>query len=197
MKNLNNINKFFNEVRKSINFIDAYKIDSLVKEIVKLKAKKGRIFFLGIGGSAGNASHAVNDFRKICNIECYTPVDNVAELTARTNDEGFKTIFSNYLINSKLSKNDAIFIFSVGGGNLKLNVSVNLIEAIKLAKKKNSKIFSIVGRNDGYAYKNSDISIFTKTEDKKLVTPISEGLQGIIWHCLVSDTRLQDNKTKW
>jgi D-sedoheptulose 7-phosphate isomerase len=197
MKNLDNINKFFNEVRKSINFIDVYKIDSLVKEIAKLKAKKGRIFFLGIGGSAGNASHAVNDFRKICNIECYTPVDNVAELTARTNDEGFETIFSNYLINSKLSKNDAIFIFSVGGGNLKLNVSVNLIEAIKLAKKKNSKIFSIVGRNDGYAYKNSDISIFTKTEDKKLVTPISEGLQGIIWHCLVSDTRLQDNKTKW
>ena len=197
MKNLNNINKFFNEVKKSINFIDTDKIDSLIKEIVKLKVKKGRIFFLGIGGSAGNASHAVNDFRKICNIECYTPVDNVAELTARTNDEGFETIFSNYLINSKLSKNDAIFIFSVGGGNLKLNVSVNLIEAIKLAKKKNSKIFSIVGRNDGYAYKNSDISIFTKTEDKKLVTPISESLQGIIWHCLVSDTRLQDNKTKW
>jgi D-sedoheptulose 7-phosphate isomerase len=197
MKNLNNINKFFNEVKKSINLIDTDKIDSLIKEIVKLKAKKGRIFFLGIGGSAGNASHAVNDFRKICNIECYTPVDNVAELTARTNDEGFETIFSNYLINSKLSKNDAIFIFSVGGGNLKLNVSVNLIEAIKLAKKKNSKIFSIVGRNDGYAYRHSHISIFTKTDDKKLVTPISEGLQGIIWHCLVSDTRLQDNKTKW
>lgn len=194
---LKNIDKFFYEVNKTINLIDKKKINNLVKEIVKIKSKKGRIFFLGVGGSAGNASHAVNDFRKICNIECYTPVDNVSELTARTNDEGFETVFSKYLINSKLSKNDAIFIFSVGGGNLKFKVSLNLIEAIKLAKKRNSKIFSIVGRNDGYAYKYSNISIITKSENKKLVTPISEGLQAVIWHCLVSDKRLQDNKTKW
>ena len=197
MKSLYNINRYFDDVKKSIEFIEKKKIDKLIIEIAKIKKKGGRIFFLGVGGSAGNASHAVNDFRKICNIECYTPVDNVSELTARTNDEGFETIFSNYLINSKLSKNDAIFILSVGGGNIKFNVSLSLIEAIKLAKKKKSKVFSIVGRNDGYAYKHSNISIFTKTDNKKLVTPISEGLQGVIWHCLVSDDRLQVNNTKW
>ena len=188
---------YFQNVAKIANTINIKEINNLVIEINKIKKKSGRIFFLGVGGSAGNASHAVNDFRKICNIECYTPVDNVSELTARTNDEGFETIFSSYLINSKLSKNDAIFILSVGGGNIKFNVSLSLIEAIKLAKKKKSKVFSIVGRNDGYAYKHSNISIFTKTDNKKLVTPISEGLQGVIWHCLVSDDRLQVNNTKW
>ena len=155
------------------------------------------MFILGVGGSAGNASHAVNDFRKLCNIECYTPIDNVSEITARTNDEGFNTIFSEYLINSRLNYKDAIFIFSVGGGNLKLNISTNLIYAINVAKKKKSKIFSIVGRKDGYAYKKSDISILTNTKNKNFLTPISEGLQAVIWHYLVTDKRLQDNKTKW
>ena len=191
------LNNYFNLVIETINDLDKKKINQLVLEIQKIKSKKGRFFFLGVGGSAGNASHAVNDFRKICNIECYTPVDNVSELTARTNDEGFKTIFSSYLINSNLSNKDAIFIFSVGGGNLKYNVSTNLIEAIKVAKKKKSKIFSIVGRSDGYAYKKSDVSIITNVSDGKFLTPISEGLQAVIWHCLVSDKRLQDNKTKW
>lgn len=191
------LDNYFNLVIETINNLDKKKIDKLVLEIKKIKSKKGRIFFLGVGGSAGNASHAVNDFRKICNIECYTPVDNVSELTARTNDEGFKTIFSSYLINSNLSNKDAIFIFSVGGGNLKYNVSTNLIEAIKIAKKKKSKIFSIVGRDDGYAYKKSDVSIITRVRNKKFLTPITEGLQAVIWHCLVSDKRLQDNKTKW
>ena len=121
----------------------------------------------------------------------------MSELTARTNDEGFKTIFSSYLINSNLSNRDAIFIFSVGGGNLKYNVSTNLIEAIKIAKKKKSKVFSIVGRDDGYAYKKSDVSIITRVKNNKFLTPITEGLQAVIWHCLVSDKRLQDNKTKW
>ncbi len=197
MKQLNNITSYFEEVKKTIDYIDKKKIDSLIKAIVKIKVKKGRIFFLGVGGSAWNASHAVNDFRKICNIECYTPIDNVSEITARTNDEGFEKIFSKYLINSRLSKNDAIFIFSVGGGNSKYKVSINLIEAIKLAKKRSSKIFSVVGRSDGYAFKHSHISILTKTENKKLLTPVSESIQGAIWHCLVSDSRLQDNKTKW
>ena len=191
------LDNYFSLVIETINNLDKKKIDKLVLEIQKIKSKKGRIFFLGVGGSAGNASHAVNDFRKICNIECYTPVDNVSELTARTNDEGFKTIFSSYLINSNLSNKDAIFIFSVGGGNLKYNISTNLIEAIKVAKKKRSKIFSIVGRDDGYAYKKSDVSIITRVKDSKFLTPISEGLQAVIWHCLVSDKRLQDNKTKW
>ena len=191
------LDNYFSLVIETINNLDKKKIDKLVLEIKRIKSKKGRIFFLGVGGSAGNASHAVNDFRKICNIECYTPVDNVSELTARTNDEGFKTIFSSYLINSNLSNKDAIFIFSVGGGNLKYNISTNLIEAIKIAKKKKSKVFSIVGRDDGYAYKKSDVSIITRVRNSKFLTPISEGLQAVIWHCLVSDKRLQDNKTKW
>ena len=191
------LDNYFSTLNKTILKLDKKKIDKLINEIKKIKLQNGRIFFLGVGGSAGNASHAVNDFRKICNLECYTPTDNVSEITARTNDDGFETIFSNYLINSKLNRKDGIFIFSVGGGNLKYKVSVNLIEAIKLAKKKKSKIFSIVGKKDGYAYKNSNISILTEVENKKLVTPISEGLQGVIWHCLVSDKRLQDNKTKW
>ena len=193
----NHLDNYFNTLNKTILKLDKEKINQLVNEIKKIKLQNGRIFFLGVGGSAGNASHAVNDFRKICNLECYTPTDNVSEITARTNDDGFETIFSNYLINSKLNKKDGIFIFSVGGGNLKHKVSINLIEAIKLAKKKKSKIFSIVGKKDGYAYKNSNISILTEVENKNLVTPITEGLQGVIWHCLVSDKRLQENKTKW
>ena len=184
-------------MRYSISKLDKKKIDKLINSIKLIKKNNGRIFFIGVGGSAGNASHAVNDFRKLCNIECYAPTDNVSELTARTNDEGFDTIFSGYLKNSKLSKKDAIFIFSVGGGNKRYNVSTNLIEAILIAKKKNAKIFSIVGRKDGYSYKNSDISILINVNDKKLLTPISESMQVVVWHLLVSDKRLQSNKTKW
>tara|TARA_A100001011_G_C14239071_1_gene812400 strand:+ start:125 stop:703 length:579 start_codon:yes stop_codon:yes gene_type:complete len=191
------IEKYFDNLKYSIRKLDRKKIDKLINGIKLIKKNKGRIFFLGVGGSAGNASHAVNDFRKLCNIECYTPTDNVSEITARTNDEGFNTVFSGYLKNSNLSKKDAIFIFSVGGGNKKYNVSVNLIEAILLAKKKKAKVFSIVGRQDGYSYKNSDISILINVYDKKLLTPISESMQVALWHLLVSDKRLQSNKTKW
>ncbi len=191
------INKFFDNFDYAIKNLDKKKINQLIISIQKIKKNKGRIFFLGVGGSAGNASHAVNDFRKLCNIECYAPTDNVSELTARTNDEGFNTIFSAYLKNSKLNKRDAIFIFSVGGGNKKLNVSSNLIHAIIYAKKTKTKIFSIVGRRDGYAYKKSDISILIKVFDKNMLTPISESMQVAIWHLMVSDKRLQSNKTKW
>lgn len=194
MKNQDN---FFNELKYSIDQLNQKNLENLVKGIKKIKENKGRIFFLGVGGSAGNSSHAVNDFRKICNIECYSPADNVSELTARTNDEGFDKIFSKYLINSRLSNRDAIFIMSVGGGNKKLNISTNLIEAILLAKKKKAKVFSIVGRKDGYAYKHSNISMLIKVKDVKLLTPISESMQAVIWHFLVTDKRLQSNKTKW
>ena len=191
------IDIYLNEVINTIFTLDKKKINKLVNELKKIKLRNGRIFFLGLGGSAGNTSHAVNDFRKICNIESYAPTDNVSEITARTNDQGFEKIFSEYLINSKLNDKDGIFIFSVGGGNKKFKISLNLIEAIKIAKKKGAKIFSIVGRKDGYAYKKSDISILTDVKNKKLLTPISEGLQAIIWHYFVSDKRLQDNKPKW
>ena len=189
-----NFFKVFFEVSK---IIDQSSIEKLINQIKKVKDKKGRIFFIGVGGSAGNASHAVNDFRKLCNIETYAPTDNPSEITARTNDEGFETIFEEYLKISKLDKKDLILIFSVGGGNQKKNVSTNLIKAIKYAKRIGCKIISIVGKNDGFAFKNSDCSIFVKSNDTKLVTPISESMQVVIWHLFVSHPKLKSNPTKW
>jgi len=188
---------FFNYFKQSLEKLNINKIDRLARELKAIRNKKGRVFFLGVGGSAGNASHAVNDFRKICNIQCYCPTDNISEITARTNDEGFENIFSEFLKCSNLNKNDAIFIFSVGGGNQKKKVSLNLIKAIKYAKIKKTKIFSIVGKKDGYSYKNSNISILIPSYNKKFVTPISEAMQSVIWHYLVSNKILQINKTKW
>jgi len=182
---------------KSLNKIDATLITKIISILKKLKNDKGRLFIIGVGGSAGNASHAVNDFRKLCNIDAYTPVDNVSEITAKTNDEGFETIFDTYLKLSSFEKKDVLMVFSVGGGNYKKKVSIGLIKAIKFASKKRGKIISIVGRSDGYAYKNSTISIFVDVEDKKLATPISETFQALIWHLLVSHPKLQVNKTKW
>jgi len=182
---------------KSLNKIDATQITKTISILKKLKNDKGRLFIIGVGGSAGNASHAVNDFRKLCNIDAYTPVDNVSEITAKTNDEGFETIFDTYLKLSSFEKKDVLMVFSVGGGNYKKKVSIGLIKAIKFASKKRGKIISIVGRSDGYAYKNSTISIFVDVEDKKLATPISETFQALLWHLLVSHPKLQVNKTKW
>lgn len=182
---------------KSLNKIDATLTTKIISILKKLKNDKGRLFIIGVGGSAGNASHAVNDFRKLCNIDAYTPVDNVSEITAKTNDEGFETIFDTYLKLSSFEKKDVLMVFSVGGGNYKKKVSIGLIKAIKFASKKRGKIISIVGRSDGYAYKNSTISIFVDVEDKKLATPISETFQALIWHLLVSHPKLQVNKTKW
>lgn len=196
---------------KSIKFIDNYlkissnvclnldkkKIYNLIQIIKKIQKNEGRIFFVGVGGSAGNTSHAVNDFRKLLNIECYTPTDNVSEITARTNDEGFETVFEKYLEISKMKSKDLLFVFSVGGGNSKKNVSINLINAIKFAKLKKAKVVSFLGKDDGYAANNSDISIIFNSSDKKLVTPISEGFQVVLWHLLVSHPELQKNKTKW
>ena len=182
---------------KSLNKIDATQITKTISILKKLKNDKGRLFVIGVGGSAGNASHALNDFRKLCNIDAYTPVDNVSEITAKTNDEGFETIFDTYLKLSSFEKKDVLMVFSVGGGNYKKKVSIGLIKAIKFASKKRGKIISIVGRSDGYAYKNSTISIFVDVEDKKLATPISETFQALIWHLLVSHPKLQVNKTKW
>ena len=191
------IKNFLSESSWISDNLDIKKISMIVQKIKSCKNKQGRIFFLGVGGSAGNASHAVNDFRKLCNIDAYTPVDNVSEITARTNDDGFENIFDSYLKLCKLNKNDILMIFSVGGGNQKKKVSVNIIKAIKFAKIKKSKIISIVGKPDGYAYKNSDVKILIKVKDKKLVTPVSETFQVLIWHLFVSHPKLQINKTKW
>jgi D-sedoheptulose 7-phosphate isomerase len=188
---------FFLETIKTINSIDEKILDKICETILSLRKNDGRIFFLGIGGSAGNASHAVNDFRKLLNIECYCPTDNVSEITARTNDEGFETIFSEYLKISKLSEKDIIFIFSVGGGNKVKNVSVNLIKAIDYAKKIGSKVLGVVAKHDGYLGLNGDLVIKLEIENKNYLTPISESLQVLIWHYIVSNPKLMPNPTKW
>ncbi len=188
---------FLKNIKYSIENLDKKKIEKIVNILLKLRNKNGRLFIIGVGGSAGNASHAVNDFRKLCNIDTYTPVDNISEITAKTNDEGFDTIFDSYLKLCKINSNDVLMVFSVGGGNLKKKVSVNLVNAIKFAKKRKSKIISIVGKKNGYAYKNSNISILIEVKNSTLVTPISETFQVLIWHLLVSHPKLQKNKTKW
>jgi D-sedoheptulose 7-phosphate isomerase len=191
------IKKYFNLIDKVSKTIKTESLLRIIEILRKTRLSKGRLFIIGVGGSAGNASHAVNDFRKLCGIDAYAPTDNVSEITARTNDQGFEYIFSEYLKISKLTAKDTLLVFSVGGGNEKKKVSVNLINAIKLAKFKKSKVISIVGRNDGFAFKNSDVSIFVDSKNKKLVTPISESFQVVIWHLLVSHPKLQINPTKW
>lgn len=189
--------KFLNSVSKICNLFDLKQLNKLVDELRKIKLRKGRIFFLGVGGSAANSSHAVNDFRKLCEIESYSPTDNVSELTARTNDEGWKTVFAEWLRISNLNKRDAIFIFSVGGGNKEKKISENLIYAIDYAKHKKARIFSFVGKKDGYAYKKSDISILIPIIDPKMITPYSESFQTVLWHLLVSHPKLKKKPTKW
>lgn len=189
--------KHLKETSQIIKKLDNKIIENIVSLLAKIKSRGGRIFFLGVGGSAGNCSHAVNDFRKIVGIECYAPTDNVSELTARTNDEGWSTIFSEWLKISKLSDNDLLFIFSVGGGNLKKNVSINLVEALKYGKRVGSKIVGIVGRDGGYTAKVSDACLVIPTVNQKTVTPHSEAFQSVIWHLLVSHPKLKSKQTKW
>ena len=191
------LDKYFANLSNALLRLNLTSIERAAKIIDYTRKKKGRLFILGVGGSAGNSSHAVNDFRKLCSVEAYSPTDNVSEITARTNDEGFHTIFLEYLKISNLNSQDTLLIFSVGGGNLKKKVSLSLIEAIKLAKKKKSKVISMVGKNDGYAYKNSNITILMSSPEAKYVTPVSESLQAVIWHALVSHPILQKKKTKW
>ena len=194
---MNFINKYKSNIISSLENIKESDVLNSINLLKKMRLNRGRLFIIGVGGSAGNASHAVNDFRKLCSIDAYTPVDNVSEITAKTNDEGFETIFDTYLKLSNLNSKDVLMIFSVGGGNKEKNVSTNLIRAIKFAKTKKTKTICIVGKSDGYSYKNSDIKILIDVEDKKLVTPISETFQVLLWHLFVSHPSLQLNKTKW
>ena len=189
--------KFLLEAKYICENIDYSHVEKAANIINKIHKNKGRIFFLGVGGSAGNCSHAVNDFRKLADIECYTPTDNSSELTARINDEGWNSSFSNWLKVSKLSSKDCLFFFSVGGGNLKRKISINLIEAAKLNKKKKTKIISIVGKDDGYLALNSTQAIVIPLVNKKNITPHSESFQAVLWHLLVSHPKIKKNKTKW
>jgi D-sedoheptulose 7-phosphate isomerase len=177
--------------------IDSDKIEEMIDLFVEIKNNNGRLFILGVGGSAANASHAVNDFRKLAGIEAYAPTDNVAELTARTNDEGWQTVFSAWLKVSKINEKDCLLILSVGGGNRERNVSANLIEAIDLANSVGARVTGIVGRDGGYTGKNSDICLIIPTINNDSVTPHAESFQTVIWHLMVSHPKLKMNATKW
>jgi len=185
------------EASEIIEKIDVAAIEKMADLLATVKAEGGRIFFLGVGGSAGNCSHAVNDFRKIVGIECYAPTDNVSELTARTNDDGWASVFVEWLKVSKLIAKDALFIFSVGGGNLEKNISPNLIEAIKLAKTVGAKVTSVVGRDGGYTAQAADACVIIPTVNPDTITPHSEAFQAVVWHLLVSHPKLKVNQTKW
>jgi len=186
-----------NEAKEIINHINIDAIEKVADLLATVKKDQGRIFFLGVGGSAGNCSHAVNDFRKIVEIESYAPTDNVSELTARTNDEGWATIFEPWLKLSKLKPKDAVFIFSVGGGNLEKNISPNLVNALKYAKQVGAKITGVVGRDGGYTAQVADACVIVPTVNPENITPHSEAFQAVIWHLLVSHPKLKENQTKW
>ena len=175
--------------------IDA--IEEVADLLAVIKQKGGRIFFLGVGGSAANCSHAVNDFRKIAGIESYAPTDNVSELTARTNDEGWATVFVEWLKTSKLSAKDAVFIFSVGGGSLEKNISPNLVLAIRHAKAVGAKVAGVVGRDGGYTAQAADACVIVPTVNPENITPHSEAFQAVIWHLWVSHPDIKVNQTKW
>lgn len=172
-------------------------LEKMTDVIATVKQESGRIFFLGVGGSAGNCSHAVNDFRKIAGIESYAPTDNVSELTARTNDEGWATVFVEWLKISRLSSNDLLFVLSVGGGNLEKNISANLVLALQYARKMGAKITGIVGRDGGYTAKVADACVIIPTVNSENITPHSEALQAVVWHLLVSHPKLKIKQTKW
>ena len=177
--------------------IDADAVEHIAEILAQVKAAGGRIFFLGVGGSAGNCGHAVNDFRKIVGIESYAPTDNVSELTARTNDEGWASVFVEWLKTSKLKLQDALFVLSVGGGNLEKNISPNLVEALKYACEVGAKIVGVVGRDGGYAAQVGDAICIIPTVSADNVTPHSEAFQAVVWHLLVSHPKLKAKQTKW
>jgi D-sedoheptulose 7-phosphate isomerase len=194
---MNYSTQYMKEVAEIAKKMDLSAIENIAELLSQIKQNGGRIFFLGIGGSASNCSHAVNDFRKIVGIESYAPTDNVSELTARTNDEGWASVFVEWLKISKLAAKDVLFIFSVGGGNLEKNISPNLVEAIKLAKTVGAKVTGVVGRDGGYTAQAADACVIIPTVNPETITPHSEAFQAVVWHLLVSHPKLKANQTKW
>jgi len=189
--------KFLEEVCETARRIEPEAVEALCDELVGLRNREGRLFLLGVGCSAGNCSHAVNDFRKLCGIEAYAPTDNVSELTARTNDEGWNTVFAEWLKVSRAGPKDAVLVFSVGGGNVEKNVSANLVAAIQEAKKRGTRILGIVGRDGGFTKQAGDMVVVIPTVEESRLTPHAEAFQAVLWHCLVSHPKLQSHATKW
>jgi D-sedoheptulose 7-phosphate isomerase len=185
------------ETAEIVSKLDAELSEKAVELLGTVRARGGRLFILGVGGSAANASHAVNDFRKIAGMECYAPTDNVSELTARTNDEGWSSVFSEWLKESRLSEKDAVLILSVGGGSLEKNISPNLVAALQLAKQRGSALLGIVGRDGGYTAQVADVAIVIPTVNPTNVTPHSEAFHAVVWHLWVSHPSLKMAETKW
>ena len=185
------------ETRDIVAALDPALLERIVEGLAAVRERGGRLFILGVGGSAANASHAVNDFRKICGFECYAPTDNVSELTARTNDEGWATVFAEWLRGSRLNAQDGVLVFSVGGGSLEKNVSPNLVEALKLAKTVGASVFGICGKDGGYTAQVADACVIIPTVNPANITPHSEAFQGVVWHLFVSHPRLKVAQTKW
>ena len=194
---MNHIKEYLEQTSKITQMLDIASIQKAIDILKEVREKKGRLFILGVGGSAGNASHAVNDFRKIVGIEAYAPTDNVSELTARVNDDGWESVFKNWLVVSKLNKDDVVMVFSVGGGSVEKNISVNLIKALKFAKEKEAKIIGIVSRDGGFAKQVADSCILIPILSPETVTPHAEEFQAVVWHLLVSHPELQANEMKW
>ena len=188
---------FLDETLEAVRKIDAASVEALAVGLAKVRDGGGRLFILGVGGSAGHASHAVNDFRKICGFEAYTPTDNVSELTARVNDEGWDTSFAEWLKVSRLSPRDAVLVFSVGGGNREKNVSMNLVLALELAKRVGAKIYGVVGKDGGTTKVTADACVLIPTVHADRITPHTEGLAAVVWHLLVSHPALKRAATKW
>ena len=191
------ISAFLDDAITIIKKLDRTKIRNMSQILQDIRRNGGRLFILGVGGGAGHASHAVNDFRKIAGIESYAPTDNISELTARVNDDGWETVFVNWLKGSRLTAKDCIFVFSVGGGNAEKNVSVNLVNALKYAKEKGAKIIGVVGRDGGYTAKVADACIIIPTVNEKTITPQTESFQAVIWHLIVSSPAMQKFEMKW
>ena len=189
--------KYLDESIELVRKLDDDTIEKLAEGLSSARKANGRLFILGVGGSAGHASHACNDFRKICGFEAYTPTDNASELTARVNDEGWDTCFSEWLRVSRLRADDAVLVFSVGGGNREKNVSVNLVKSLELAKEVGAKVFGIVGRDGGFTKQVADACVVIPTVDASRVTPHTEGFCAVVWHLLVSHPKLAKNVTKW
>jgi D-sedoheptulose 7-phosphate isomerase len=193
----NYINSYLKEAVEIIEKIDHSQIEKMISILSDLRKTGGRIFFLGVGGGAGNCNHAVNDFRKIAGIESYAPTDNVSELTARINDDGWEGVFLKWLEVSKVNDKDVIFVFSVGGGNIEKNISMNIVEALKLSKSVGAKVIGVVGRDGGYTKLVSDACVVIPTVNPETVTPHTEAFQAVVWHMIVSHPKMKKNEMKW
>ena len=196
-RTMSHVAKYFQDAKQIIDAIDQDQVEAMIQIVLRVREEGGRIFFLGVGGSAANCSHAVNDFRKIGGIECYTPVDNVAELTARTNDEGWDTTFAAWLSASRVRAGDVIWVFSVGGGDKERNVSANIVNALDVAKEAGAKVIGVVGRDGGHTARVADACVVIRTVNPATVTPHAEAFQGVVWHLIVSDPRVMSMSNKW